>query len=111
MDPRPAPSTRLFASTVCSGVHCQRRAPKMPPAIPTVSPATSRPYLSLRLSEPLPDQAISPASDPQAVLVVYHSAWEVVGRMPKRVRPQAVPPPMTAPAPPSSATTPTLSCC
>ena len=87
------------------------RAPQMPATTPAVSPPTRRPYFSFRLSEPEPAQAINPASVPQPVELANHIACSGVGRSPKRVRPQAVPPPITAPAVPTSITTPGLSCC
>ena len=70
MPPMPAASTRLSASKTCEDVHCQRRAPYTPAVMPVISPPTSKPYLSFALSEPVLAQAIRPASDPQAVLLV-----------------------------------------
>jgi hypothetical protein len=63
------PSTRLSASTVCAGVQLQRLALSAPAAIPSVSPPTRKPYLSLGLLEPLPDHAVRPASAPHAVVL------------------------------------------
>ena len=53
---------------------------------------------------------VSPARVPQPVLLANHSDWAALGRSPNRVSPQAVPPPITAPALPSRVTTPTPFC-
>ena len=108
---RPAPRTRLSANSVSVGRNLNRRALQAPPRMPTVSPPTSRAYFSFGLCDPLPDQTVSPASAPQAVLLANQSACAASGRTPKRVSPQAVPPPITAPALPSRVTTPTPFCC
>src|SRR5260221_7868900 len=53
---------------------------------------------------------VSPARAPQALTLAYQAACDIVGANPKRASPQAVPPPITAPAVPVSRRALGLSC-